>query len=128
MPQKANHVRTPVRVDVYNNFYRLDTVTGAYVPMTVALQKKIAISHVQTYLFDTEATIAIDDGSPGATGREHIKAKPGDMLIIWSDGKHKIVPPAAQKWIRDLVPNPILVAGDNPPPDIPPGPDLAAKK
>jgi hypothetical protein len=107
MPQPHPRHRAPCQVDVFNNFYKFDSTTGAYVPIPrPKLEKKIAISHVQTYVFETEAYVAIASQVPGVNSHEYVLAKPGDMLMIWSDGKHKIVPPKAQKWIQDLVPEP----------------------
>lgn len=93
-----------VRVDVHNNFYRIGP-RGVYIPMTPVLEKQIAVSHVQTYVFDAPATIAIDSGVAGDSRIEHVTADTGDMLLIWSDGRHKIISPKAQRWITKDLPS-----------------------
>lgn len=103
MPEKAGHSAPPLKVDAYNNFFRRSTQDGRYHPITVKLEPKVTITNVKTYKFEEDAIVILKETIPGASSVEHVRAKAGDLLIIWSDGRHKIVPPDAQKWVRDLV-------------------------
>jgi hypothetical protein len=96
--------KTTVRVDLKNRFFR--RTDGEYKQFVPELVPKQSITNVQTYIFDCKATVQVKD----CILIEEVRANPGDMLIIWSNGKHKVVPPEAQKWIVDLVPTPIRVS------------------
>jgi hypothetical protein len=82
-------------VDAQNHFYQWDPQQNKYVQFEPTLQNKFAVSHVRVFEFTTPGRVVVKQH-----GVHHpLPVQPGDVLIIWSNGDHKIVPPPNQKWL-----------------------------
>ena len=94
----AKDANATVIVDLDNNFY--ETFSGNLKPITPTLKNKRSWSNVKVYEVTSRAILMSKrdkNFSPVALSI----ADPGDIIIMFPEGDHKIIKPAQQKYITD---------------------------